>query len=100
MPRSVRPAAPWGALSRALCLLLVLGAPALAQRTVGAIRGRVVDSAGAGIPGVRVSLLGLGRTNVSAADGAFRFAAIPAGEHSLALVRIGLVPETRRVRVG
>jgi iron complex outermembrane recepter protein len=83
----------------AACLLALAPAALAGQRPSHALHGRVADSAGAPIAGVRVSLPALGRRYVTDADGRFRFTALPAGEHTVALARIGLAPESRRVAV-
>jgi len=78
---------------------LVLPAAAPAQRAAPAIAGRVVDSAGAPIAGVRVVVVELGRRQTTGEDGRYRFSAIPAGSYALSFSRIGLAPEVRRVTV-
>ena len=63
----------------AVCLTAVLSATLLAQSDTGVIRGTVVDTSGAAVPGVRVSVTDE-RTNVAAfstvADEAGRYAAL------------------------
>jgi len=83
----------------ALLLGALAAAPAAAQRGAHALRGQVRDTAGAPLAGVRVVVVELGRRNVTADDGRFRFGAVPAGSYTVSLSRIGLVPETRRVSV-
>ena len=79
--------------------VVALPAGALAQRAGQAVGGRVVDSAGAPIAGVRVLIVEIGRGQATGADGAFRFAALPPGTHTLSFSRIGFAPELRRVAV-
>jgi hypothetical protein len=50
------------------------------------VAGRVVTAAGAAVGGARVVLAALGREAVTAADGAFRFDALPPGEHAARVV--------------
>src|SRR5688572_14226575 len=83
----------------ALLLGALAAAPAAAQRGAHVLRGQVRDTAGAPLAGVRVVVVELGRRNVTADDGRFRFGAVPAGSYTVSLSRIGLVPETRRVSV-
>src|SRR5437899_4347590 len=71
-----------------LCVGLLLTAPmALAQASVGAIEGTVLDANGAPLPGVTVeakspSLQGT-RVTVTDNGGRFRFPALPPGVYSL-----------------
>ena len=89
-----------GAVAISLAALGTLAAPAAAQRGAPALRVQVVDTGGAPIAGVRVVVVELGRRNATADDGRVRFGAVPAGSYTLSVSRIGLAPETRRVRVG
>src|SRR3989454_780875 len=69
-----------------VCVLL-LAAPALAQRTTGTIVGTVTDESGGVLPGVTVTLQGplvAGLpTSVTGSDGAYRFPTVPPGEYTL-----------------
>ena len=69
-----------------VCVLL-LAAPALGQRTTGAIVGTVTDESGGVLPGVTVTLQGAqvaGQpTTVTGTDGAYRFPTVPPGEYTL-----------------
>lgn len=63
-------------------------APALAQSTTGTITGRVVDSSGAVLPGVAVSIkspqmIGGARDAVTDQLGTYRFTAVPPGTYSV-----------------
>ena len=76
----------------AIFLVLLLVCPALAagqavSATTGAINGKVTDVSGAVMPGATVtvrspSMQGV-RTGVTAADGAYRFPALPPGDYKI-----------------
>jgi hypothetical protein len=70
-----------------LPLLLLLTAPAWAQRTTGEIIGKVVDDSGAVLPGVTVTLRGAGvagaPTAVTSESGVYRFPVLPPGTYDL-----------------
>jgi iron complex outermembrane recepter protein len=79
-----------GGRRRALALLFLLSAaamvaapPAAAQRgeASGAIVGRVIIPGGEGVGGSRVTVVGLRRQTTTAADGGFRFGAVPPGHY-------------------
>lgn len=55
--------------------------PAAPSGPPGAIVGRVAAPSGEGVAGVEVTVVGLRRQAASAADGAFRFAEVPAGHY-------------------
>jgi iron complex outermembrane recepter protein len=75
-------------------------APGLESLRAGAIVGRVVDAAtGVRLSSVQIRLLELRRTEISHADGAFRFERVPAGTYRLVAQRIGYAPMEREVRV-
>lgn len=82
------------ALFSCITLLGVLPAAALAQETTGAVAGTVVDSSGAVIPGVTVTLQGpaLSRFEVTDARGRYTFAAIPPGSYRLSTELAGFAP--------
>src|SRR5678815_2231315 len=69
--------------------LLVAGAhPARAQSTTGTITGRVVDSSGAVLPGVAVSIsspqmIGGARDAVTDSLGTYRFTLVPPGTYQV-----------------
>lgn len=71
-----------------LALLSSLTAPAVAAQTTGAIRGRVIDGAGAPIPGVLVSVVHVGtgasRDKLSDSEGVVDFPSLPVGSYELA----------------
>jgi carboxypeptidase family protein/TonB-dependent receptor-like protein len=81
-------------------LTLATTAPAEAQRTTGAIAGVVVDSSGAVLPGVTVTLAGptvFGTpTAATSATGAFRFPDLAPGAYSVTFVLAGFTNLTQR----
>src|SRR5688500_760300 len=82
-----------------LGLLALTSRGASAQRTNHALHGRVADTAGAPLAGVRVVVTELGRAFSTRDDGRFRFGAVTAGRYTLSFSRVGLAPESRRVVV-
>jgi iron complex outermembrane recepter protein len=75
--------------------------PAAAQDAPGsrsaALSGRVLDTAGAGIAEVQVSVVELRRGAVSGADGRFTIPAIPFGTYHVSFQRLGYATEVRHV---
>jgi outer membrane receptor for ferrienterochelin and colicins len=67
-----------------LMAVLAVGSalPALAQGT-GNIEGRIARVGGAALGGVTVAVDGLGRAQLTGANGAFSFRGVPAGEYDL-----------------
>ena len=88
-----------GAAALALGLLGLASRDADAQRTTHALHGRVVDTSGAPLAGVRVVVTELARTHLTGDDGRFRFGAVTEGRYTLSFSRVGLAPESRRVVV-
>ena len=94
------------ALLASLVSIAVTLAPAraAAQRVSArgptSLAGRVADTAGVPIAGVRVQLVELGRTYATGADGRYRFTALPPGTYTASFSRIGRSPEARRVTLG
>jgi len=82
-------------LVRALSVLalMILAAPAHAQRTTGEIIGKVTDESGAVLPGVTVTLRGAGvagaPTTVTSETGVYRFPVLPPGTYDLEYVLQG-----------
>ncbi|MDX2193927.1 MAG: TonB-dependent receptor [Gemmatimonadales bacterium] len=75
-------------------------APLAAQRSAGVIAGVVLHgTSGAALPHATIRLPALARETESDATGAFRFAGVPAGTHTLAVHAIGHVPLARVVAV-
>jgi iron complex outermembrane recepter protein len=63
------------------------------------VRGRVVDSVGAPIPNVIVSLAELRLATKTAADGTFSFSGVPAGRYTVVARRVGYAAVVRDVVV-
>ncbi|NJD09136.1 MAG: TonB-dependent receptor [Gemmatimonadetes bacterium] len=85
-----------------LASLLVLAGPGPAHaQTAGSVLGRVSDAqSGAPLAGVTVQVLGFGIHTVTAADGRFLLAGVPAGERTLRFEVLGYKPrEVERVLV-
>jgi iron complex outermembrane receptor protein len=74
-----------------------MGAPMAA---LDSLRGRVVDSTGAPIAGVQVTLVELARRATSDGRGAFVFGDVPAGRYTLVARRLGYAAVSDTVRVG
>ena len=77
-----------------LFLLTILAAsPCVAQFTTANLRGDVVDATGAFVPQSKVTVLnkdtGFTRTDVTGADGAFAFPALPIGTYRLTVEKAG-----------
>lgn len=89
----------WRHLLLALSLVSALPDRAGAQRPAATVQGRVSDTAGVPLAGVRVRILELGRTAVTADDGRWRFGGVAAGGYTLSFARVGRFPETRRVKI-
>ena len=98
----------WPAVLRA-CLtvvcVLVSASRAPAQLGSGSLHGRVVDARGAALAGVRVSIGGPGveQSQLTGADGRFRFLALPPGSYAVKVTREGATPAGHpnvTVRVG
>src|SRR5262245_35120344 len=98
----------WPAVLRA-CLtvvcVLVSASRAPAQLGSGSLHGRVVDARGAALAGVRVSIGGPGveQSQLTSADGRFRFLALPPGSYAVKVTREGVTPAGHpnvTVRVG
>ena len=74
-------------------LMGILAPPAAAQSAAGTLVGRAVDESGAGLPGVTVTATntetGSSRLTVTAEDGSFRFAALPAGTYKVVVELAG-----------
>lgn len=90
-----------GFLGTALSALLLVGLPpcALAQQT-GSIEGRVtLDRLEQPLGSVQVSLPDLGIGTLTGPDGRFTLSNVPAGNHTIQAVRIGLTTVTETVTV-
>jgi Carboxypeptidase regulatory-like domain/TonB-dependent Receptor Plug Domain len=86
--------AAWAALLVALVAVSAFGQASLAT---GNIFGKVLDSSGAGLPGVTVTLTGGGapQTVVTDADGDFRFISLSPGTYSVKAELAGMGTATR-----
>ena len=75
-----------------LLLIFAAGRPALAQVT-GSIRGTVLDTTGATIPGAVVEVIetqtGATRTATTASNGSFSVVGLPAGNYSVTITKDG-----------
>lgn len=89
-----------GTLALALGLAAAMGAPseARAQET-GTLAGTVQDSGGRAMWGVQISIPGTRLGALSDAQGRYRIANVPAGEHTVRMERIGYTTVNRTVTV-
>ena len=91
--------------SRGLLLvsLLVMASPALAQLPTSSLRGIVVDSQSALLPGATVTATqletGLIRTTVTNTSGEYRLSGLPSGLYEIVVELGGFQKQTRRVEV-
>ena len=89
-------------LALSVCLLL-LAPVAVFGQTTGTVEGTVTDQSNAPLPGVTVELtspnLQGSRTAVTAADGRYRFPAIPPGQYSVTAELSGFGKVERKARV-
>src|SRR5688572_23279269 len=87
----------------ALALVLALGAPLsalVAQATTGTVRGRVTDGpAGRGVSDAQVTVEGTRLGAISGANGDFTILAVPTGQRTIVVKRIGYSPATKAVAV-
>lgn len=88
---------------RLLVLLLLLSALPLAAQTTGSITGRVLDSTGAGLPGVTVeaksSALQGTRDVQTVGDGSYRFPILPPGDYTVSFVLSGFASQKKSTAV-
>jgi len=87
-----------------LCgLFLVLAAEALAQSNAGAIRGKVADPSGAGVPGATVrltnSIASYAQSTATDDQGAFQLVDVPFNRYALTVEASGFEPYRREVTV-
>lgn len=79
-------------------LVLVLSAPLAAQTPSSSLTGTVVDTTGAAVPDVGVSLFGPARRDARTdAEGRFSFDALPPGDYRVSAVHPGFAPVDVRV---
>ena len=88
------------------CLLPVLAGGLLwaaqlgAQESTGVIAGRVLDSASqAGLPGMRVNVVGTDLNALTRDDGRYTLLGVPAGAQTVRVSRIGYVAQSKPVTV-
>ncbi len=86
-------------LAGALFAVAMAAAPPPAEAQQGTITGVVTNQAGAPVPGVQVLVVGTQRGVLSAADGRYVLAGVPAGERQVRAVSLGYRAETRTVQV-
>src|SRR5262245_41568089 len=81
----------------ALLLAATVAAPALAQTLTGSITGTIKDEQGAVLPGVTVTLTGKQgtQTQVTDANGVYRFPALEVGTYAVAAELSGFTKATR-----
>jgi Carboxypeptidase regulatory-like domain len=76
-----------------IIILALAAAPCFAQFTTASLGGIVVDATGASMPQAKVTVLnqdtGYTRTDMTAADGAFSFPALPVGTYRLTVEQTG-----------
>src|SRR5687768_10007242 len=99
----MRMKAAWRLGAAVAAVALLAAAPSFAQ-TTGRIEGRVLDSSGAVLPGVLMTVSGPNlqgtRTSISDTDGRFRFVAMPPGAYTIKGELAGFqTVETPNVRV-
>lgn len=88
------------AASIAVVAVLFLAARAhVLAAQAGGIRGRVADSAGVAVARASVTIEGLGYRAFTDDQGAYRFTAVPAGEWTVRVRRVGYLPASARVTV-
>jgi len=88
-------------IALAIAAALLVG-PSLARASVARqdeVHGRVVDSAGAPISNVIVSLAELKVATKTAADGTFTFTGVPSGRYTIVARRVGYAAAVRDVTV-
>ena len=87
-------------LAFTVTLALASGPPVAAQTQTATVQGRVTDAAtGLPLAGALVSAAGGSLAAMASAEGAYRLAGLPPGEHLLTAVRAGYAPQERRVTV-
>ncbi len=87
----------FGLIACAVLVVLVLPGPLAAQG--GIIRGRVVDTTGAPLPGATVSIEAFGARATTSDQGDYEFRGVPAGAHTVRVRLLGYVPQSVRVTV-
>ncbi|MEQ9569477.1 MAG: carboxypeptidase-like regulatory domain-containing protein, partial [Longimicrobiales bacterium] len=73
---------------------------ALSAQQPGVIQGRITSQFGGGpVADAQVGIAALGLTTLSAADGTYRLAGVPTGEHEVEIQRIGFARTSQTVTV-
>lgn len=87
-------------MRRLILLALALCAVSTADaQAPGLVVGTVRSEAGQPISGANVLVVGVGRTAVTAADGAFTITGVPAGNHSIRVNSVGYAEATQQITV-
>lgn len=82
-----------------LPVLLIASAQA-AHAQFGTVRGRVTDAASKrGVPDAQVQVVGTGNGALGNAEGEFTITAVPVGEHTIRVRRLGFNPVDRAITV-
>src|SRR6266568_4288949 len=88
-----------GVYLTALLLILSLSITAVGQSAKGAISGRIVDSAGAVLPGARIDLQPRAVSAVTNGQGEFTISDLPPGEYTLTVHYVGFSTFSQQVTV-
>lgn len=83
----------------ALSGLMAAGIVALPASAQEIVRGRVVDSAGAALPGAKVTARETGAVTATNRQGEFSFPSVPAGDLTLEVEYLGLPEATRTISI-
>jgi hypothetical protein len=89
----------WRSHVMLLLTLLSFTSATFAQSGKGFITGRVVDTAGAAVPGAQLQLTPLGITVVSNDEGGFRLPEVAPGKYVLTVSYIGFAPQTSDIEL-
>src|ERR1043166_7555852 len=85
-----------------LVTVFVVGVPSALSAlppAVTEVTGQVVDQMHQPLGNATVSLVELGRSTTTSADGHFRFAAVPAGHYTVTVRRLGYVTASQQIVV-
>lgn len=98
--RAVAGCAPAISFAALLCVLTLSSATAAASQETGTLTGRVLERQNARpIADVVVRLHDLGRSDVTDADGMFRFTEVPGGAHILVVAHLAYGDQSREIAV-
>lgn len=100
MPRTVSPKS-LRTLTIVFALMLLTAGLSLGQQQAGNVVGRVTDSQGDPLPGVTVTLSGIGAPQVfvTSTDGAYRFLGMAPGTYAISTQLEGFAPLQRNIQV-